>query len=165
MNNICNKCNKNIATFHYTQNINGKETSVHLCEDCLKNSSEYRNIFDFFNEPFYSENRLFSNNFTFKPISENRKRIMTATKTDVCPLCKTDLETIIKNKRLGCSHCFEHFKSKIDMSELFSKKQEEKPAGELEALKSELNEAIKKEDYSLAASLRDKIRTLEKNEA
>ena len=40
MENICNKCNKNVATYHYTQNINGREASVHLCKECL----EKRNI-------------------------------------------------------------------------------------------------------------------------
>ena len=29
----CQKCNKNEATTHYTQIINGKKTEYYLCED------------------------------------------------------------------------------------------------------------------------------------
>jgi len=33
---ICNKCNKNEATFFLEQNINGKITKIALCPQCAK---------------------------------------------------------------------------------------------------------------------------------
>ena len=31
---LCEKCKKNEAQVHYTENINGKETSMSLCHEC-----------------------------------------------------------------------------------------------------------------------------------
>lgn len=167
MENICNKCNKNVATYHYTQNINGREASVHLCKECLEKSERYKELFASLDDrAFFGFDSFLSDTLLPRTSLSAKKRTQVLSKSDVCPLCKSDLESIRKSKRLGCSHCFEHFKDKMDMSLLFKAQDEEKKSeGELSLLKEKLCEAIKNEDYTLASLLRDKIRALEKNKA
>ena len=44
---LCEKCNKNQATFHYAEVINGVRSEHHLCSECAANTdvSFYSSIF------------------------------------------------------------------------------------------------------------------------
>lgn len=35
---LCEKCNKNQATFHYAEVINGVRSEHHLCSECAANT-------------------------------------------------------------------------------------------------------------------------------
>ena len=45
---LCEKCQKNVATFHYTEVVNGVKNEHHLCSSCAANTdvSYYSSIFD-----------------------------------------------------------------------------------------------------------------------
>ena len=45
---LCEKCNKNQATFHYAEVINGVRSEHHLCSECAANTdvSFYSSIFE-----------------------------------------------------------------------------------------------------------------------
>ena len=45
---LCEKCNKNQATFHYAEVINGVRSEHHLCGECAANTdvSFYSSIFE-----------------------------------------------------------------------------------------------------------------------
>ena len=45
---LCEKCEKNQATFHYTEVVNGVKNEHHLCSECAANTdmSYYSTIFD-----------------------------------------------------------------------------------------------------------------------
>jgi protein arginine kinase activator len=92
-----------------------------------------------------------------------------------CPSCGFAFDDLKKTGRLGCSGCYDFFRSEIKhnlagmhkgtshsgrvpkgMVEAFQKRQQ------LESLEKEMAEAIDAEDYEKAASIRDQINQLEK---
>jgi protein arginine kinase activator len=84
-----------------------------------------------------------------------------------CPKCGYTVQDILTTGRLGCAECYDFFKD--DLKPLISKYQggatQHKgkiPAHKesIEELESKLNEAVKKEEYTKAAELRDKIKKL-----
>lgn len=91
----------------------------------------------------------------------------------VCPGCGFAFDDLKKTGRLGCSECYQFFRSDIKhnlggmhkgvshhgrvpvgMLEAFEKRQQ------LECLEQEMNEAVKTEDYEKAAALRDQLNQL-----
>jgi len=88
-------------------------------------------------------------------------------KEKVCPHCDTGLSDVRATGRLGCPHCYEAFGEELDY--FFTQAQhgnqhvgKQQPTNtrntELAELENHLQEAIKKEDYEMAAVLRDKIK-------
>lgn len=93
--------------------------------------------------------------------------------TGICPECGFAFDDLKKTGRLGCSQCYQFFRTEIKhnltgmhkgtshtgrvpegMLEAFEKRQR------LEQFQLEMDEAIASEDYEKAASLRDKIKNL-----
>ena len=88
-----------------------------------------------------------------------------------CKTCGTSENEFLKTGYLGCSDCYDTFSDSVDV--VVRKVQGNTahigrtptpvnvPKSELETLKDELATAVKKEDYKLAAKLRDKIKSME----
>ena len=177
---LCERCNKNEATFHKSVYINGKGYEVHLCHNCAKdvdfdldiNSNipinlEFDNYFDNSFDNF--EKRLIDdffgiNNF-FTPtmmLEENSKR---------CPECNSSFNDFLRRGKLGCSKCYDVFNNEIrdmlenmdnptDFSlEIGSELNKLQPT-ELEKLTNEYNKAIEEERYEDAGELKKKINAL-----
>ncbi len=91
----------------------------------------------------------------------------------ICPGCGFAFDDLKKTGRLGCSQCYQFFRTEIKnnlsgmhkgtshtgrvpegMIEAFEKRQQ------LEQLQLEMNQAIGAEDYEKAAALRDKIKNI-----
>lgn len=154
---LCERCNKNPATMHYTQVINGEVTEYHLCEKCARDEKLTKDFsdFDIFN--------------MFAP-----KKVKSES-TLVCPTCKTTLAEFRKRGIAGCAKCYDVFASVIEpillqtqgtKSHLKSKpvaKQETKEE-KIARLNTSLKEAIAKEEYEKAAALRDEIKALKEEE-
>ena len=80
-------------------------------------------------------------------------------KEKICPECGTFLSEVRTTGKLGCSHCREAFSPELEyFFTQDSKKEEITPT--TEDLTAQLQDAIKKEDYELAATLRDQIKKL-----
>jgi protein arginine kinase activator len=88
-----------------------------------------------------------------------------------CPKCGFTIENILTTGKAGCAVCYEFFKD--ELKTIVEKCQDgaiqhkgKKPKGHiqpklsLEAMEAELKEAIKAENYALAAKLRDEIKKL-----
>ena len=147
---LCSRCKKENANFLYKQNINGKQTSVALCNNCAKAYSSNFLSFDVFDT------------FTEDKCTKNTK---------VCNLCGFRFSDIRSIGKVGCPECYNTFSDELDgiikqihgtathtgttpIEHTTYKK------SELEILKDELNNAISEENYEEAAKIRDKIKDL-----
>ena len=91
-----------------------------------------------------------------------------------CAVCGSDFSSIAKSGKAGCPNCYAEFKSrlaptikKIHGNTVHCGKHskvtvEQSNENEIAALKKQLDEAVKTENYELAAELRDKIKAMEK---
>lgn len=154
----CQKCG-NTASYHYTQSINGHTEEYHLCSVCAAKEGLTQNLsFDF--GGFFTE--FLGNNFISSP------------KEAVCPTCSNTLSRFQKTGRMGCGDCYTTFYdsilpaiSRIHGSTSHTGKLPKEAAGEMKTkrkiaeLRQGLADAIKKEDFEKAATLRDKIREME----
>jgi len=180
---LCEKCNKNDATFHKSVYINGKGYEVHLCHDCAKdvefdldieNELPINISFDNFDDSFRKLENQFINEFfdmenMFAPtirLENNSKR---------CPECKSSFNDFLRRGKLGCNKCYDTFNNEIrdmlenmdnptDFSlEIGSEINKIQPS-ELEKLTDEYNKAIEEERYEDAGELKKKINELRQKE-
>ena len=158
---ICSNCKSNNASFFYTQNINGKETSVALCQSCAAKSGITGSMVP----PLF--NSFFTN-------AKREKSSYEATKK--CSLCALSFGDILKMGKVGCPECYNTFKEELGdtirsihgaakhvgltPSGTVTTEAVKKELSEEEILRERLNEAIKAENYEEAAILRDKIKAL-----
>ncbi len=154
---LCERCNKNPATMHYTQVINGQVSEYHLCEKCAREEKMTSDFSDF---------DIF-NMFSPKKVKSESSLI--------CPNCKTTLSEFRKHGIAGCATCYDVFSSVIEPILLQTQgtkthlkpkaeKKEETKKEKITRLENALKEAVKKEEYEKAASLRDEIKLLKEEE-
>ncbi|HAZ19011.1 MAG TPA: hypothetical protein DCY75_02415 [Clostridiales bacterium] len=164
---LCQHCNLKPAVFHYTEVVNGLKEETHLCAGCfeeLRGDSESSVSNDFGGG--WLESMLFG----LPARSRTIKR---------CPACGWTSADIVKTGKVGCSDCYKAFEAELGPSlRRLSAGEPHKgriPAklknatapmddqNRLHALKRQLKEAVDKEEYEKAASLRDQIREMEGN--
>jgi protein arginine kinase activator len=159
---LCDKCKKNTATIHYQQIINGKLTSMNLCSKCA--------ALDGYSNPF-EINPMELNDFIASVFNLNPERVRHTVK---CSECGYTLDKFNKTSLLGCDKCYDSFRKEllpiiknIHGSTLHVggkapvQSAVDNVAVEIDKLKTELNQAVKNEEYELAATLRDRIKELE----
>lgn len=164
---ICNECGKRPATVHITKIENGKKTNMHLCEQCaLAKGALSMNT-------GFSINDLLAgmlNTGTPLPIKVDFMD------NPSCPVCGMKYSRFRETGRFGCGSCYKSFGDRL--TPLFRRihgninhtgKIPQRTGGrlkimrEMESLKAELANAVKREEYEKAAEIRDKIRALEKS--
>ncbi|WP_372998542.1 UvrB/UvrC motif-containing protein [Lutispora sp.] len=164
---ICNECGKRPATVHITKIENGKKTNMHLCEQCaLAKGALSMNT-------GFSINDLLAgmlNTGTPLPIKVDFMD------DPSCPVCGMKYSRFRETGRFGCGSCYKSFGDRL--TPLFRRihgninhtgKIPQRTGGrlkimrEMESLKAELANAVKREEYEKAAEIRDKIRALEKS--
>lgn len=157
---ICDKCKFNEAKLKYNQNINGQEKEYNLCYSCFEKISHnitFESMFKDFFESFLSCE--ISNNI------ENEYK---------CEFCGNTFKNFKNTGKMGCQNCYTIFKdeltpflkniqlsnehigkfpTKLDRNFRIKK--------EVSILREKLNNAVKNEEYELAAKLRDEIRDIE----
>ena len=159
----CEKCGNKEATFFYSANINGEKTERHLCAECaraegyggaldfdLRPTGMFDSVFeDFFGDFFAPQRALLS---AFDGFGGTFGRMM-------APRLTMPRVNIVVG---GTSPAVvgEESETKIpaDAGE------EVRQRRELDALRQQLDEAVKAEDFEKAISLRDQIREREKAE-
>ncbi len=155
---ICQNCNKNDATLHMKRIINGMAAEVHLCSDCAR-SLGYGEAFSGFGIGFgHLLGELLSSG---EAGSANSMR---------CPACGKSFEEIAEDGKMGCAECYAVFYDKLlpTLNKIHGKTSYmgSKPlmsgdnrsvATNLDELKFALSEAVERQDFELAASLRDRI--------
>lgn len=165
---LCEKCGKAPATVRIEHVVNGKKTTMYLCEECARDAGF---LGDFFQSPFSINNLLsaFLGSQAEALPSQTYPREETR-----CPVCGMSYRDFAQVGRLGCSQCYDVFASnlvplvkRIHGSDRHIGKT---PAAtnegvqlrkDLDELKNKLAQAVSAEEYEKAAELRDQIRALE----
>ena len=169
---LCDRCHNAVATIHYKQTVNGKESRLHLCSACAAKEESLSSLsFGWESDPFDALLGSF-----FLPHA--------APSVSRCPTCNQSLADVKRTGRFGCSDCYAAFEGRVDLRPFSSPKgyrgkgapseqkaaEEEKKApaeqkaSSLSELKQQLKDAVAREDYESAAKLRDAVRALEKKE-
>ncbi len=161
---LCDSCNKNKATIHFTKIVNGEVEEKHLCDDCAKINKDFDFEFSF---PFH---KLFTG---LLEISEENEIQHTNFKNINCPRCGLDYRRFKETGKFGCANCYDVFSEDIELllknihghSKHIGKipvKSEEKilKQREIENLKKELEKNVKVENFERAAIIRDEIKRI-----
>jgi protein arginine kinase activator len=154
----CNKCPK-VATLHITEIVTDDQVEEHhLCEDCAQ-------------KYLYESG---PKGGTPLPSAEDADEAGVGLMGRECPVCGMKFVDFRNTGRLGCPHDYDEFKE--DLTPLLENihgdtrhcgktprrlPQTRQTQSELVQLRKQLTQAINKEAYEEAASLRDRIRKLE----
>ena len=161
---ICGKCQKNHATIHVTEVINGAKKEMHLCDECARGAGVGVKY-----------------NFTIADIlgslvesPKAARPAEAATPPLRCPDCGITYTEFKAKARLGCANDYEVFKQglvplleKVHNSTQHVGKaphtadSQIRKENELARLKRDLEGHVKTEDFEKAAQVRDRIRVLE----
>lgn len=154
----CEKCSEREATFFYSANINGKKIEKNLCSHCaheegfgemLGNAGVFDRAFDSLIGDFFSPARSFMRLPTFDFFGDGLRSIMAPAFPRI---------HFVLDSGEAAAPARESSEEKIpeDMGE------EVRLQRERAALKAQLDEAVKAEDYEQAIVLRDALRKLDK---
>ena len=141
----CTNCGNNEANYHYRYNVNGKITEAHLCPDCAAKMEGKIGDVDF-NDAF----RRFDNMFEdmWRPMSLFNMPSLFDFGFGAPALIGA------RKEEKSAEASPEAAGSAAD-TELSRRR-------EINALRAELNEAVKAENFEKAIELRDKLRELDK---
>ena len=161
---LCQSCEKRQATTHIKTILNGELKEFNLCSECAQKHG-YGSFFGSFG---FDLDKLFGSFMDSIGPSKTRKR---------CPCCGSSFEDIAKSGKVGCAECYDVFYEELLPSVqrihgrtshtgklAHSAGTEVKVKNEISKLRTELEKAIKEQEFEKAAELRDKIRELEKYE-
>ncbi len=156
----CDKCGKN-ASFYFSSNVNGQRTERHLCADCARaegfgNALDYdpmggmRNMFDSFFEDFGG---FFGGGRSLMPSFDLFGSPMRSMMTRSLP--RVNIVVGSPEQAADTAQSAGGVIPDADAAEIRARR-------EKAALRHQLDEAVKAEDFERAASLRDQLRALEK---
>lgn len=167
---LCQDCKNKEAQVHFTQIVNNEKTSLSLCKECAA-ARGFHSPLD--NMPFPLANIL-------SGLAADLPNKYQAREADdlKCETCGLTFEQFTRQGRFGCGDCYKAFRNRLEMimrkihgNSLHRGKQPEFVAGEVdsdmplsikeeERLQSELEKAIKEEEFERAAEIRDKLKAL-----
>ncbi|NLN17204.1 MAG: hypothetical protein GX182_07815 [Firmicutes bacterium] len=158
---LCDECRQRPAVVHITKIVNNVRSEVHLCEKCAQGREEFA-------EASFGFPKLIASLFDWGPAVPGVRRDV---QCESCGLTQQDFRRL---GQLGCPACYEGFAPQLEplLRRLHGGARHRGkvpgPEGkgikirrELESLRRQLQEAIGREEYELAAKLRDEIRDLE----
>lgn len=166
----CERCNKKEAAVHITTIKNGEKKDLHLCGDCAAEEGYFAWSF----EPQFPIHSLLGG--VMQKVAGDGP--VSVASTRACSTCGRTYREFARTGFLGCSDCYQTFSDAIDPliqrmqgGTLHRGKQPERrpsvtdkrvsASERIEDLRAELQEAVSREDYEMAAQLRDRIRELE----
>ena len=158
----CHKCTKP-ATYHITEVVSDEHyEELHLCEECYHK---------FFYEPQQAGSVQKGEGGAFEESEEanllNQRE---------CPICGIKFVEFRNSGRLGCPHDYQEFREELAplLENIHGETrhcgktprrlpQNKQTQTELIQLRKQLQQAVTREAYEEAASIRDRIRKLEEN--
>ncbi|MDE7325372.1 MAG: UvrB/UvrC motif-containing protein [Lachnospiraceae bacterium] len=186
---LCGICKEKEATVFYTEIINGAKKEQYLCGECAAKSTGLRLKAPFGNGEF-SLGTLLSGLFEESVPGEEKGedvRVAEPGSKLSCPGCGMTYPKFLEGGVLGCPSCYQSFgrtllrkirsKQGADVHtgrgpkhftalKEAAKTQEMAPKlDERARLSMQLKQAVEREDYELAARLRDALRAARKQEA
>jgi protein arginine kinase activator len=162
---LCNKCNLRIGKIEIQRNEEGQMVNYILCDECAKTFENY----DF--ETSFSDNDLLTS--LIESVQRSPLQVSYIL-TTTCSSCGMTYGSYRKTGRVGCSKCYEAFKEKLLplIQELHggvvhvgrspkNYQDYEQIKRKIMTLKAALKEAVSREEFEKAVTLRDEITTLE----
>lgn len=159
---ICENCGKNQANTHLKSIVNGKHTEMWLCSDCAK-AMGVGNMFTHTATDFSS--------FLGSFFGDGLPSRTSATR---CKSCGTSFADIARSGKVGCADCYTNFYDELlpSIQKIHGNIQHTgkvangvdikvKVTREIEKTKQQLAQAVREQNFELAAKLRDKINELE----
>ena len=160
---LCQICEEQEATVHYTEILNNKAVELHLCEDCARK----KEIID--QSGNFSMADLVKGLTGFVETEDGEANL----KCDNCGLLFSDFR---KTGRFGCSRCYKAFQAELEplikrihgstkhVGNVVPAKhaKEAQTLSKIEKLKIEMEKVVQQEAFEKAAEIRDKIKKLEK---
>lgn len=145
---LCQNCHQRQANTFISRTVGGHTTQLHLCAQCAK-------------ELAFDKVSLLG--FDLPKARPTRR---------ACPTCGATMDTISSTGMLGCPDCYTFFEKElapaITRSHGTGTHTGQAPAApqksEREQLEEQLRQAIADEKFELAATLRDRIKALKKEE-
>lgn len=177
---LCEHCKMREATVKYVEVVNGVKTEHNLCAHCAArlDVGQYSALF----EGEFPLGKLLSGLLEVQNAEQGEERFKGA----ACPTCKTTYAEFVKNSRFGCADCYSVFgplirenirhlqgserhvgKRPDDFLRDGQRDAKSTEAYKLtveetrELLKRKIKDAVSREDYETAASLRDRLHKLE----
>ncbi len=160
---LCQSCEKRQATTHIKTILNGELKEFNLCNECASKLG-YGSFFGNFG---FDLDKLFGSFLEDHSGERNSKR---------CSFCGSSFEDIAKSGKIGCAHCYEEFYEDLlpSIRRIHGRTSHTgklaRSAGtevrirtEIMRCRSELEKAIKTQEFEKAAELRDRIKELEKS--
>ena len=160
---LCQSCEKRQATTHIKTILNGELKEFRLCPECASRLG-YGSFFGNFG---FDMDKFFGSFMEGFGSERGSKR---------CSFCGSSFEEIAKSGKIGCAHCYEEFYEDLLPSIrrihgrtshtgklARSAGNEVRIKNEITKCRTELEKAIKEQEFEKAAELRDRIRELEKN--
>ncbi len=169
---LCQKCKSKEANTHVKSVVNGEYTEYMLCSECAKQMG-YSNLWSDMQSDFDSILGSFFSN-----------ALPARSQTTRCPVCGSTYHDIASSSKVGCAQCYDVFLSELmpsirrihgntthcgkkpnEILQTFENKNNEKQdtENEIKMLKAQLDDAVKQQDFELAATLRDKIKEMEES--
>lgn len=161
---LCQSCEKKQATTHIKTIVNGELKEYRLCSDCAKKYG----YTSFLGDVGFDLDKLFG---SFMEGIGHSGRVQKR-----CECCGSSFEDIAKSGKVGCAECYDTFYEELlpsirrihGRTSHTGKLAHSAGTGvrlrnEIAKCRSELEQAIKEQEFEKAAELRDRIRELEKN--
>lgn len=157
----CECCQEEEATIHLTQVIDGEVKKLNLCQDCAK-----KNGIDL-NSPISITDVLLGLGAATAASVGNSEFDL------ACVRCHMTRAEFKKGARLGCPECYDAFMGELNaltkamhhsgqhVGKIPARQgNRARIAAQIALLQKEIEMAISREDYEIAANLRDKINSL-----
>ena len=159
----CEICGLKDAVIHIRQIQKDLVHELHICEECAQEKGLLRE----------EESELPITNL-LSGLLEGKDVLSVGEGKEACPKCGMRATEFRKQGKLGCSECFHAFEKDIHaiISQMAARPRhtgklpqafatEREGTVQVESLREELRGAVEREEYELAARLRDKLRELD----
>jgi len=165
---ICENCKERPASVHYTEIVNSKMVSMHLCRECAEAKG-----FEVASEAPPGLGDLVAGLIDTAAVDESQRigRVQ-------CPSCGYEYSQFKQIGRLGCPDCYAAFEAQLIplLRHVHGSAQHRGKApqllgehaaarAQLEALERDLARAVESEEYERAAAIRDEIREIQSQRA
>lgn len=168
---LCDECKKEPACVHITKIINQQKIEKHLCEQCAERSGEIigKGINNLFGSKF-SVHDFLKEMFNYTLPDTARQTL-----EPVCTDCGLSYSEFSRSGKFGCGGCYQAFSGQLEPlikrmhgTAAHAGKAPKRSSirfgieQRIKRLRHELEQCVSREEYELAAKLRDEIKALEK---
>ncbi len=169
---LCQECNKNPSTVHFTKIVNGKKAEFYLCESCMK---EMEGSLFHQQATIFSINPLLAGLLNQEQFLVEQQPVYTKQEALQCSKCNMTYQRFLNVGKFGCAECYKVFDKQLTSvlrrihsgNEIHIGKVPKRTGEaiqiqrEIYSLKNKLEKQVLAEKFEEAAETRDAIKYLE----